>query len=114
MIDFNTQLTLFFSSNLSTSANGLSNITKSEDLNLIILPDYAVESEREGRGIGNRFCSLNFSSFTKDLRRKIFSMPPTPLTTNKGRMTEKNWIHWASKVWETVKKASSYVDYSRM
>ena len=78
-------------------------------LNLFLVPDQEAE---EGKGSSFR-SSLSHEHFSRDLRRAVLSAQRRPISTTKG-MTEKSWLTFANKSWDSIKNSSLYQEYSRL
>ena len=78
-------------------------------LNLFLVPDQEAE---ESKGSSFR-SSLSFEDFSRNLRRAVLSAKRRPISTTKG-MTERSWLTFANKSWESIKKSSLYQEYSRL
>ncbi|KAJ8887956.1 hypothetical protein PR048_007440 [Dryococelus australis] len=87
--------------------NCLNPSTCGEPLNLYVLPEIG-DSEETGRFRGHP----GFPELISKLRRQILGVAKQPLTHTV--LSEKNWFHYAYKVWEGVKKSSFFLEYSRL
>ncbi|XP_071441548.1 nonsense-mediated mRNA decay factor SMG9 [Hetaerina americana] len=74
-----------------------------EPINLYLMPDKAEGVEEEYPA---------FVDLLQHLRNQIYSLPRSPLTTTP--LSEKNWFLYASKTWDTVKKSTFFLEYSRL
>lgn len=91
-------------------ANGEINPALSVDscgelMNLFLLPEMNGGSAQYKGHSG-------FQDLILHLRRQILSTPKTPLTHSS--LTEKNWFHYASKVWDGIKKSTFFNEYHRL
>ncbi|XP_076350397.1 nonsense-mediated mRNA decay factor SMG9 isoform X2 [Tachypleus tridentatus] len=53
-----------------------------------------------------------FNSLGKSLTQQIMSVPRSSLTHT--ALSEKNWFHYAARMWEAVKKSSLFLEYGRL
>lgn len=90
-----------------------------EPINLFLLPDLTREltTEEEGlepKDLRERYFSGHpgLVSLVNTLRIQILGSDIQPLTHT--TLTEKNWYHYSSKIWELVKKSSFFLEYSRL
>ncbi|XP_069678162.1 nonsense-mediated mRNA decay factor SMG9 [Periplaneta americana] len=74
---------------------------------LFLLPDFG-ETEEAGHYRGHP----GFAELLAMLRNQIHGVTCHPITHTV--LSEKNWLHYASKVWEGVKKSSFFMEYSRL
>lgn len=93
--------------NLSVAMPALSADLSS--LNLFLVPDQEAE---ESKGSSFR-SSLSYEDFSRNLRRAVLSAQRRPISTTKG-MTERSWLTFANKSWESIKNSSLYQEYSRL
>ncbi|XP_046384087.1 protein SMG9-like [Ischnura elegans] len=77
-----------------------------EPINLYLMP------EKVDAGDGEEGEYPSFAHLVQHLRNQIYSLPRTPLTTTP--LSEKNWFLYASKTWDTVKKSTFFLEYSRL
>ncbi|KAF6079497.1 SMG9 nonsense mediated mRNA decay factor [Phyllostomus discolor] len=94
------------------------------EVNLFLVPfmDSEVESEnppRAGPGSSPLFSLLpgyrghpSFQSLVNKLRSQVMSMARPQLSHT--ILTEKNWFHYAARIWDGVKKSSALAEYSRL
>ncbi|XP_034030985.1 protein SMG9 [Thalassophryne amazonica] len=54
----------------------------------------------------------SFSTMVSKLRSQILAMPRCQLSHT--ILTEKNWFHYAARIWDGVKKSSALSEYSRL
>ncbi|KAH9503704.1 smg-9, nonsense mediated mRNA decay factor [Bulinus truncatus] len=54
----------------------------------------------------------SFNSILSFYRSQILSAPRSPMTH--ATLSEKNWYHFAARMWETVKKSSLLAEYNRL
>ncbi|XP_063230147.1 nonsense-mediated mRNA decay factor SMG9 isoform X2 [Bacillus rossius redtenbacheri] len=78
-----------------------------EPLNLFLLPEVTGQEEA-GHFRGQPGCA----ELVRRLRRQILGVGKQPLTHTV--LSEKNWFHYAYKVWESVRKSSFFLEYSRL
>ncbi|XP_073458011.1 nonsense-mediated mRNA decay factor SMG9 [Aquarana catesbeiana] len=93
------------------------------EVNLFLVPVMENETDetisRAGSG-GNPLFSLlpgykghpNFHTMISKLRSQIMSMSRPQLSHT--ILTEKNWFHYAARIWDGVKKSSALSEYSRL
>lgn len=53
-----------------------------------------------------------FSHLLEKLKKDIFGIPKNPLTH--APLSEKNWFHYSSKVWDAIKSSSFFHEYDRL
>lgn len=94
------------------------------EVNLFLMPfmDSETESEtppRAGPGSSSLFSLLpgyrghpSFQSLVSKLRSQVMSMARPQLSHT--ILTEKNWFHYAARIWDGVKKSSALAEYSRL
>ncbi|OWK15723.1 SMG9 [Cervus elaphus hippelaphus] len=94
------------------------------EVNLFLMPfmDSETESEtppRAGPGSSPLFSLLpgyrghpSFQSLVSKLRSQVMSMARPQLSHT--ILTEKNWFHYAARIWDGVKKSSALAEYSRL
>ncbi|VTJ54878.1 Hypothetical predicted protein [Marmota monax] len=94
------------------------------EVNLFLVPfmDSEAESEtppRAGPGSSPLFSLLpgyrghpSFQSLVSKLRSQVMSMARPQLSHT--ILTEKNWFHYAARIWDGVKKSSALAEYSRL
>ncbi|XP_067831427.1 nonsense-mediated mRNA decay factor SMG9 isoform X2 [Heptranchias perlo] len=102
---------------------GLSSDFLESEVNLFLLPAMESEAEenltRAGAGGMPLFSLLpgykghpSFQSLVSKLRSQILSMSRPQLSHT--ILTEKNWFHYAARIWDSVKKSSALSEYSRL
>ncbi|RZF39892.1 hypothetical protein LSTR_LSTR010520 [Laodelphax striatellus] len=79
-----------------------------DNLNIYLLPDLVDEQNGDNHFKGHP----GYEELMKKLRFQIHGATRSPLTHN--TLTEKNWLHYASKIWEGVKKSTFFFEYSRL
>ncbi|KAG8229369.1 hypothetical protein J437_LFUL009684 [Ladona fulva] len=77
--------------------------TCGEPINLYLMPEKC-DAEEESYP--------TFADLLQHLKNQIYSLPRSPLTTTP--LSEKNWFLYASKTWDTVKKSTFFLEYSRL
>ncbi|XP_018587685.2 protein SMG9 isoform X1 [Scleropages formosus] len=93
------------------------------EVNLFLLPVLETEAEdgltRAGSGVVPLFSLLpgyrghpSFSSMVAKLRSQVLAMSRCQLSHT--ILTEKNWFHYAARIWDGVKKSSALSEYSRL
>ncbi|EAW57225.1 hypothetical protein FLJ12886, isoform CRA_b [Homo sapiens] len=94
------------------------------EVNLFLVPfmDSEAESEnppRAGPGSSPLFSLLpgyrghpSFQSLVSKLRSQVMSMARPQLSHT--ILTEKNWFHYAARIWDGVRKSSALAEYSRL
>ncbi|XP_030227102.1 protein SMG9 [Gadus morhua] len=93
------------------------------EVNLFLLPPQDSEGDecltKAGSGSSPLFSLLpgyrgqpTFSSVVSKLRSQILAMPRCQLSHT--ILTEKNWFHYAARIWDGVKKSSALAEYSRL
>ncbi|XP_015416389.1 PREDICTED: protein SMG9 isoform X2 [Myotis davidii] len=94
------------------------------EVNLFLMPfmDSEAESEnppRAGPSSSPLFSLLpgyrghpSFQSLVSKLRSQVMSMARPQLSHT--ILTEKNWFHYAARIWDGVKKSSALAEYSRL
>ncbi|XP_030640442.1 protein SMG9 [Chanos chanos] len=95
------------------------------EVNLFLLPMLENEGEdaltRAGSGSSSTplFSLLpgyrghpSFSSLASKLRSQVLAMSRSQLSHT--ILTEKNWFHYAARIWDSVKKSSALSEYSRL
>lgn len=95
---------------------GLNSKSVDTDVNLYLLP--VMDSQRsdtqdtiltllpEYRGYPS------FATIINRLRQQIYSMHKSPLT--QSSLSEKNWFHYAARIWDSVKKSQLMSEYNRL
>lgn len=81
-------------------------------VNLFLLPEATEEQGGLSNGIPEYSGHPGFENLSKSLIRQVLSMPRSLLTHT--ALSEKNWFHYAARIWETVKKSSLFLEYSRL
>ncbi|XP_039294175.1 protein SMG9 isoform X1 [Nilaparvata lugens] len=79
-----------------------------DNLNIYLLPDLVEEQNGDNHFKGHP----GYVELMRKLRFQIHGATRSPLTHN--TLTEKNWLHYASKIWEGVKKSTFFFEYSRL
>ncbi|KAI1886332.1 hypothetical protein AGOR_G00212910 [Albula goreensis] len=93
------------------------------EVNLFLLPLLESDGEdalsRAGSGSAPLFSLLpgyrghpSFSSLVSKLRSQVLAMSRCQLSHT--ILTEKNWFHYAARIWDGVKKSSALSEYSRL
>uniref|UniRef100_A0A8C6E403 Nonsense-mediated mRNA decay factor SMG9 n=1 Tax=Moschus moschiferus TaxID=68415 RepID=A0A8C6E403_MOSMO len=94
------------------------------EVNLFLMPFMDSETEgetppRAGPGSSPLFSLLpgyrghpSFQSLVSKLRSQVMSMARPQLSHT--ILTEKNWFHYAARIWDGVKKSSALAEYSRL
>ncbi|XP_010621555.1 protein SMG9 isoform X3 [Fukomys damarensis] len=94
------------------------------EVNLFLVPFMDSDSESEnspraGPGSSPLFSLLpgyrghpSFQSLVSKLRSQVMSMARPQLSHT--ILTEKNWFHYAARIWDGVKKSSALAEYSRL
>ncbi|XP_023690579.1 nonsense-mediated mRNA decay factor SMG9 isoform X1 [Paramormyrops kingsleyae] len=93
------------------------------EVNLFLLPVLETEGEdaltRAGSASVPLFSLLpgyrghpSFSSLSSKLRSQVLAMSRCQLSHT--ILTEKNWFHYAARIWDGVKKSSVFSEYSRL
>ncbi|XP_063798585.1 nonsense-mediated mRNA decay factor SMG9 isoform X2 [Pseudophryne corroboree] len=93
------------------------------EVNLFLIPameNDADEAVSRAGSTGNSLFSLlpgykghpNFHTMINKLRSQIMSMSRPQLSHT--ILTEKNWFHYAARIWDGVKKSSALSEYSRL
>lgn len=109
--------TLFLNSNLkcrnTVSASkdniipALNGTGRELKMNLFLLPDMNTQSSvSDYRG----HPSMNY--LIKSLRNQILSVPRSQLTH--AALSERNWFHYAARMWDAVKKSTLMSEYNRL
>uniref|UniRef100_A0A8C4T0L0 Nonsense-mediated mRNA decay factor SMG9 n=1 Tax=Erpetoichthys calabaricus TaxID=27687 RepID=A0A8C4T0L0_ERPCA len=102
---------------------GLSRGYLETEVNLFLLPGMDSDGDdsliRAGSATSPLFALLpgyrghpTFTSLIGKLRSQILSMPRSQLSHT--ILTEKNWFHYAARIWDGVKKSSALSEYSRL
>uniref|UniRef100_A0A7N8YGL6 SMG9 nonsense mediated mRNA decay factor n=1 Tax=Mastacembelus armatus TaxID=205130 RepID=A0A7N8YGL6_9TELE len=102
---------------------GLGQDYLSSEVNLFLLPVQENDGEdsltKAGSGTYPLFSLLpgyrghpSFSTMVSKLRSQILAMPRCQLSHT--ILTEKNWFHYAARIWDGVKKSSALSEYSRL
>ncbi|KAJ3598219.1 hypothetical protein NHX12_001730 [Muraenolepis orangiensis] len=102
---------------------GLARKYLESEVNLFLLPPQDSEGDdglaKAGSGSSPLFSLLpgyrgqpTFSSVVSKLRSQILAMPRCQLSHT--ILTEKNWFHYAARIWDGVKKSSALAEYSRL
>ncbi|XP_043936492.1 protein SMG9 isoform X2 [Protopterus annectens] len=102
---------------------GLSSDYLDSEVNLFLLPVMESDGEenilRAGAGGTPVFSLLpgykghpSFQSLVSKMRSQVMSMPRPQLSHT--ILTEKNWFHYAARIWDGVKKSSALSEYSRL
>ncbi|XP_028920126.1 protein SMG9 [Ornithorhynchus anatinus] len=94
------------------------------EVNLFLVPFMESDGDgeslpRAGPGSGPLFSLLpgyrghpSFQSLVNKLRSQVMSMARPQLSHT--ILTEKNWFHYAARIWDGVKKSSALAEYSRL
>ncbi|MCJ8728278.1 hypothetical protein PDJAM_G00002630 [Pangasius djambal] len=93
------------------------------EVNLFLLPILENDGDealtRAGSGSAPLFSLLpgykghpSFSSLVSKLRSQVLAMSRNQLSHT--ILTEKNWFHYAARIWDGVKKSSALSEYSRL
>ncbi|KAK1151875.1 protein SMG9-like [Acipenser oxyrinchus oxyrinchus] len=90
------------------------------EVNLFLLPVMDSEGDEARAGSGAPLFSLlpgyrghpSFTSLVSKLRSQVLSMSRCQLSHT--ILTEKNWFHYAARIWDGVKKSSALSEYSRL
>ncbi|CAG5119029.1 unnamed protein product [Candidula unifasciata] len=89
--------------------------SEARDVNLLLIPtmefyksepDFLETTLPEYRGYPS------FSTILSFFRAQILSSPRSPMTNT--ILSEKNWYHFAARMWESVKKSSLIAEYNRL
>ncbi|XP_023216105.1 protein SMG9-like [Centruroides sculpturatus] len=81
-------------------------------VNLFLIPEIG-EEQGNGEEIITEYSGHpGFESLANSFIRQVLSMPRSLLTHT--ALSEKNWFHYAARIWETVKKSSLFLEYSRL
>lgn len=79
-------------------------------LNLFLLPEY--ENEKDS-GSGEKYLGHpGFLELIKELRAQVHGVQRMPLL--RAQLTERAWLHWASRVWDGLKKSTFFLEYSKL
>ncbi|KAI8772805.1 protein SMG9 [Biomphalaria glabrata] len=84
-------------------------------LNLLLIPQmefYKSEPEWLQTTLPEYRGYPSFNTILSFFRSQILSAPRSPMTH--ATLTEKNWYHFAARMWETVKKSSLLAEYNRL
>ncbi|CAH0392813.1 unnamed protein product [Bemisia tabaci] len=85
----------------------LNPMTCGDPINLYLLPNFYNEENP------NHFKNnTGFADLMLQFKRQLLGITKHPLTHT--ALTEKNWFHYASKVWDGIKKSPFYSEYSRL
>ncbi|MED6272710.1 smg-9, nonsense mediated mRNA decay factor, partial [Characodon lateralis] len=93
------------------------------EVNMFLLPVQENDGEdnlnKAGAGTYPLFSLLpgyrghpTFSTMVSKLRSQMLAMPRCQLSHT--ILTEKNWFHYAARIWDGVKKSSALSEYSRL
>ncbi|XP_068098106.1 nonsense-mediated mRNA decay factor SMG9 [Hyperolius riggenbachi] len=93
------------------------------EVNLFLIPVMETDTDEtisKAGSAGNPLFSLlpgykghpSFHTMISKLRSQIMSMPRPQLSHT--ILTEKNWFHYAARIWDGVKKSSALSEYSRL
>lgn len=78
-----------------------------EPINLFLLPNMAdIDDDSHCKG------HPGFAELISKLRHQVHGVTCLPITHTV--LSEKNWFHYASKVWEGIKKSSFFMEYNRL
>ncbi|XP_019741809.1 protein SMG9 [Hippocampus comes] len=103
---------------------GLGQNYMTTEVNMFLLPMQDIDSEdnltKAGSTMTYPLFSLlpgykghpSFSTMISKLRSQILAMPRCQLSHT--ILTEKNWFHYAARIWDGVKKSSALSEYSRL
>ncbi len=80
------------------------------DINLAVVPDFEPETKHKQGWFGP---STTFQEATSKLRKAVLSVNRRPLTT-KSRQTERMWLQFAQKTWDSIKSSNFYMEYNRL
>lgn len=89
--------------------------TQAKDVNLLLIPsmefyksepDFLETTLPEFRGYPS------FNTILSFLRAQILASPRSPMTHTV--LSEKNWYHFAARMWESVKKSGLIAEYNRL
>ncbi|GLV35793.1 uncharacterized protein CBL_01055 [Carabus blaptoides fortunei] len=80
--------------------------TCGEPFNLFLLPEW--DEHKDTKYLGHP----PFENLVRELRAQIHSIARIPLLS--AQLTEKNWLQFAARVWETIKKNTFFLEYSKL
>ena len=85
-----------------------------QNVNLFMIPDLELSNaSKKGQNAIYSLPEISFEKLTTELRRRVLAVRPRPLTTS-GRLTEKTWLTYSQKCWESIKSSSFYIEYGRI
>ncbi|XP_065205724.1 nonsense-mediated mRNA decay factor SMG9-like isoform X2 [Planococcus citri] len=90
-----------------TIINHLNSCSCGDPINLYVLPDLDADEKSDFVDGHPGFCNL-----LEKLKKDVFGIPKNPLTH--APLSEKNWFHYSSKVWEAIKSSSFFHEYDRL
>ncbi|CAL1532773.1 unnamed protein product [Lymnaea stagnalis] len=85
------------------------------DVNLLLIPQmefYKSEPEWLQTTLPDYRGYPSFNTVLTHFRSQILSAPRSPMTHT--TLTEKNWYHFAARIWESVKKSPLLAEYNRL
>lgn len=81
----------------------------SDDVNLFLLPNRSLQDQDSVLDYKGH---PGFKELAASFAHQMLSMPPTLLT--RTTISEKNWFHYAARIWEAVKKSNLFLEYNRL
>lgn len=87
------------------------NNLNTDSINLFLIPEFEEDSDHnttEHIYKGHP----GFDELVCELRSQVHSVTRIPLLS--AQLTEKNWLQFSSKVWDTIKKSSFFLEYSKL
>ncbi|PVD28328.1 hypothetical protein C0Q70_10915 [Pomacea canaliculata] len=85
------------------------------DVNLFLLPVmeyYKTEPESILSYLPEYRGCPSFAYLLRSFRNQVYSMPKTMIT--QSQLSERNWFHFAARMWEAVKKSQLLAEYNRL
>ncbi|XP_041373316.1 protein SMG9-like isoform X2 [Gigantopelta aegis] len=94
---------------------GLMPSTVNSDINMFCLPHmeyYKTDQDAILSFLPEYRGCPSFSCLLKSLRNQILAMPRCLVTHT--QLSEKNWFHYAARMWDTVRKSQLLAEYNRL
>jgi len=87
---------------------------RGQNVNLFIIPDMELSNaSKMGQSAIQSLPEVSYEKLTSELRRRVLAVRPRPLSTS-AKLTEKTWLNYSQKCWESVKSSSFYIEYGRI
>lgn len=83
-----------------------------ERVNLFLLPDRNSDTDWSSGAMPEHKGHPGLKELAQSLMHQVLAMPPNLLT--RTTLSEKNWFHYAARIWEAVKKSNLFLEYNRL